>query len=268
MTMVDDGGVSRRSDNPARIRLPEQKRRLASTAQTSPRRITDLLRASIRHERIVAKDRLPEEVLIRELDTSRSAVRLALQMMADQGLLDRRQRAGTTVSGTITRVRDDEIFPLLVDDQGRQRTTVRRIDDRVLPGVQLLVEQLEISDGGLRLVEDLVLLDGDPIAVVVSYLESGANVVASLDGITDVATSFTRTYGVGMGSVESSVEALPCEAQTARVLGIEEGAPVLVKEMVLRDVYDRARGICYIHYRGGAVSLSYGRALRPSNGDG
>jgi GntR family transcriptional regulator len=240
--------------------------RFTSTAQTSPRRIADLIRASIRSERIVPRDKLPEEILIRELDSSRSSVRQALQMLAEQGLLERRQRVGTIVSGTITKVLDDEIFPLLWDSKGAPRTSVRRLDDRVLPGVQLLVEQLEISDGGLRLVEDLVLLDDLPVAVAVSYLEKDANAVASLSGITDVAGTFKTTYGVEMGSVESSVEALPCEPQTARVLKVPEGSPVLVKEMILRDRSDRARGICYIHYRGGSVSLSNGRTLNAQGG--
>lgn len=227
----------------------------AEAVQTSTRRISDLVRASIRHGDIGLRDALPEEVLVQRLDTSRNAVRQALQSLAEQGMVVRRQRVGTSVSAAIVTVGEGEVFPLLVDDHGIGRLAVRRIDDRNLPGVQFLVEKLGTIDGDLRLVEDVVSLDGRPMAVAVSYCGRDANLVASTRGVTDVASTFEVTYGVPLGSIESSVESLPCDLQTARLLEIAEGDPVLVREMVLRDVDGRVRGICYVHYRGGAVSI-------------
>jgi DNA-binding GntR family transcriptional regulator len=61
---------------------------------------------------------------------------------------------------------------------------------------------------------------------------------------------------VQLGSVESTVEAIPGQPDTCHVLGIPAAAPVLFRDSLHSDVGGTPRLLVHTHYRGDRVALS------------
>ena len=71
-----------------------------------------------------------------------------------------------------------------------------------------------------------------------------------------LTTAFSLIYKHPLGRVETTVEALPCEPRTMRLLGFEEPITMLVKEHILYDVDGIPRDVSYCQYRSDRVSFS------------
>jgi DNA-binding GntR family transcriptional regulator len=239
--------LSRRSYDQARKEAP---RRL----QTSPRRAHDLLRSSIRAGMIRGDSLLIEDSLVRSLSTSRNAIRQALQMLAQEGLVERRPHHGTSVVGEILEVPFDQLVPPVAFD--RSRVAVRILESRQIPSTPYIKARLEIDDEALDVLEILITFDDEPLSLRVSYVPVSTEPVRRTTEVIPVPVAFEQVFGVPMGRAESSVEAIAAGASASRLLDVPEGAPVLVQEQLLRDINGVPRELSYTHYRSGRVSLA------------
>ena len=222
--------------------------------QTSPERAHDVLRSSIRTGRIRGDAPLIENRLITSLATSRNAVRQALQMLAQEGLVERRPRHGTSVVSTIMEVPIYHLLPSAPLDPARM--TVRELDKRQVPAVDYVSERLGGTKGMLDVVEVLVLFDGEPMSRRVSYVRAGNEPVERVWDAVPLALAFEKVFGIEFGDAESSIEAVPASANASQLLGITPGAPLLVQELLLRDRLGVPRAFSYTHYRADRVSLT------------
>jgi GntR family transcriptional regulator len=119
-----------------------------------------------------------------------------------------------------------------------------------------LAARLWLPSGRVCVMTDLVLADGEPVAVRVTYDDADITQppVVQREGGTpvreDLASTFVERYGRPLGAITTSVEAVPCEMRAAKLLGIPEHAPVLLREQLVRDVDGVVRLISQAHYRG------------------
>jgi GntR family transcriptional regulator len=227
--------------------------------QTSPHRAYDLIRSGIRAGQLRGDRELAEDSLIRSLSTSRNAVRLALQMLAADGLLDRRQNRGTTIVGEILDVRFDELVPLAAFQS--PRASVRELDHRQIEPTPYLLQRLAIEDGMVDVSEVLISVDGQPTSVRVSYIGAQDHPIERVIDIVPFAIAFERVFGVPIGQQEAAIGAVLSGPSTSRLLNVAEGTPVLVEEMLLRDNAGRPRELSYTHHRADRVSLSVNHAV-------
>jgi GntR family transcriptional regulator len=239
-----------------------QARRHASRVlQTSPHRAHDLIRSSIRTGMLGEDGALIEDVLVRSLSTSRNAVRQALQMLATEGLLDRRPNRGTTVVGELIDIDFDQLVPSTAFLS--PRASVRELDHRRIEGTSYLNGRLDIANTPIDVSEVLISIDDEPMSVRVSYISAPDHLIERVNDVVPFATAFQQVFGVALGSSEASIGAVPTGPSTGKILGIAEGSPIIVQEMLLRDVNGVPRELSYTHYRADRVALSVQHNFTP-----
>jgi GntR family transcriptional regulator len=240
--------------NSHRRSTPEQ-------VQNSPRRAHDLLRTGIRHDLIPRNEKLEEQFLTRRYATSRNAVREALQTLALEGLVTRIPRFGTKVTGRITvlPLRDVAVNGGDVPDLAAR---LEELDLKLVPATPVLQERLAIDADQVVLIEHLARVADVPLYVRVAYLPAPEDVESFAERLRFVyagqrsnSAALQDLYGVDAGDIELTVEAIPCDPRTAKLLGCQTGAPILVRERVLHDVDGRPRELSFTHLRGDRAAL-------------
>lgn len=242
----------------------ERQRTRSVRLNNSPRRTYDLLRSSLVGARRNAL--LVENELAEALSASRNTVRSALQQLAREGLVIRAQRTGTRTAGSVT-VPINELIPVgqLADSPLRgHRTTVRTLDSRSVGRPPLVCEKLRLPDDwAVYMVEYLVLDDDVALGLAVSYLALDPCEAASFEVVDpDVIVLLERQLGVRIGDSRTTLGAIGADAQTAGLLGLEPGAPLVWLEDLIEDCDGQPRALSQLRLRGDRVALS-AEARRP-----
>lgn len=226
--------------------------------QSSARRVYDLVRASIRRGDIAQGQPLVEDRLADELSASRQAVREALHALAQDGLVARRPRVGTTVSGETLDVAADQLMHLPQDAQQLKDSELERVDQLEMRAPHWIRERLQLPEGELvRVVEEIIRWRGEPVCVRVTYKPLSRLPAGRIErGVADLPSSFRHAYGLGLGAVQSAVEAVGADQMTASLLGTLPGAPMLVREVLLVGEDDLPRDLSYTHYRGDRICFT------------
>ncbi|MFR9803091.1 UTRA domain-containing protein [Pseudonocardia sp. RS010] len=154
------------------------------------------------------------------------------------------------------------IPPELSARTGDQRIEVREIEHAIVDATPYVRERLERVESQMFMLEQLVSYGDEPLYVRVGYLpvdvpRLSARVIEIDRGarIPPLGKVFESLYGVPFGGHETVVEAVPCEPRTARLLGVPEGDPILLREMLTRDADGVPWELSYTHYRGDIHTL-------------
>lgn len=219
--------------------------------QRSPRRVHDLVRAAIRSGEFKPGDKLDERALIQQFSSSRNAVREALQILTDEGLLTRSPREGTTVVGTLVEMPIDD----LIGEGLADRVSVDRLSNERVPSTSSMRAKLQTEALEVGAIEHLFKLDDQPVGVLINYYHAHVEQPLGWIGCPDMTTVFEEVYGTPVGWVETSIEARFCEPRTMRLLGLTERVPVLVREQVAYDADGRPHGLHYSHFLTDRISF-------------
>src|SRR5579859_2966764 len=106
-----------------------RQRQQAATSRRVSRATYAQLRAGIRDGSIAPEQRLHENDLVATFAANRNAIRRALQMLAQDGLVERHTRTGTTVASSIVTFSATGVLPLA----GVEDLRVAEIDQDVIP---------------------------------------------------------------------------------------------------------------------------------------
>jgi len=98
--------------------------------------------------------------------------------------------------------------------------------------------------------------------VRVSYVPYTGELLTRVTEIIPVAAAFERVFGSPLGSSDATISAIAAGQSLSKLLAVPEGAPVLVEEVVMRDVTGRAREFSYTHHRADRISLSMNFPMR------
>lgn len=223
------------------------------TAPQHPRRLRDLLRLAITDRQgITAPGSLPSEhALMDEFAASRTSVRRALSVLADEGHIERRRGQGTSPVES-HRVYDMAIPARESFDAFRRRAAgimPRILHRQWVPAPGPIASRLSGTDAGDPcLAIEYVLVDRNaPVAVITNYLRAPeAECVTALPFVTDFY-SFLFDAGVDIADQATTLQARPADAEVAPLLEVPEGAAVLGVEQEIRnsrgDVIDVALGV-------------------------
>lgn len=202
-----------------------------------------------------------EEELTASIGATRSAIRDALQMLANEGLVTRQRKSGTVVVGTVEEIPGDEIIAdatMCADD----RFTVDQLGTRMIRANDQLARLLGAGNSELCVSESLVRIDGRPSCVRTSYVAQQFS-ERMITSVAPLRQSFEHVFGVPLGEVESTIEAITLDHRIAALLGLTAGAPGLMRELVLRDRSGSVRELSFTVYRGDAFAI---RTSGVSNG--
>lgn len=205
------------------------------------RRVREVIRSGIVSGRYAQV--LPSEAaLFKEHAVSRGIVREVLDLLRDEGLIDRVQGTGILVvtddrqSVKIDRVRKWEESL----HHGYSRVAYEVLDDIRTRAPRRVIERLSLRTTGesyeLSYIEQLTVLDGKPWVVRGSWLPLDVREQLDRAGA-QLDRSFYELLaelGHELSPIELSLEATIADRATADVLDLEVGAPVMAMERVVR----------------------------------
>lgn len=238
----------------------QARSQLRPSLQSSPHRAHTLIRSEIRTGFLRGNASFAEGDLVASLTTSRNSIRQALRMLAAEGLVDRRPNHGTTVIASICDVAYDELVPSQAFDG--IGVEVRQIDHREIGATPYTRQRLQLEGDRVDVAESVISFGQEPRSLHVSYVSAANGQVTRVLDVVPIPQAFERVFGVPLGNVEASIGAIAAGASTSRLLGVAEGSPILLEEVLLSDVDGVPRDLSYTHHRGDRVALSVLHSLQ------
>lgn len=201
--------------------------------------LQELLHQQIASGRFAVGDALPSEGdLCRLFGVSRIVVRQALQVLEDDGEIDRQQGRGTFVAKPKVDLIAGGLVHVLAFD-GRARHEIEILDAHHTQVEQSVATRLGASE--VLRVDWLMRLWDEPMAIAYSYLRPGAArdlERAAIRGARLGGETASLRAGVEIDQSEVSVATSFCSPYNAERLGVQARAPVFlvdVTEMSRRD---------------------------------
>lgn len=219
------------------------------------RRLHDALREAIENQVLKPEEALPpEREIAAEFDVSRITVRKALDGLVGDGLLTRRQGAGTFVAGRVEK-QFSKLSSFSEDMAARGRTPSSRWIDRresaVSPDESLT---LGLSPGARVLrFHRIRFADEQPMALEQSTIPGWG--LPGLDAVGDSLYAALDAAGARPVRALQRLRAVLFDEEQGRLLGVEPGAPGLFIER--RGFLEDGRAIEMTHswYRGDAYDF-------------
>ena len=199
-----------------------------------------------------------ERVLATELGTSRTTVRQALLELVAEGLLVRRQGAGTYVAEPKM---DWPLHLTSFTAQAAQNgftASNRMLGMERIKAEPAVAERLGIAAGGpIWRMERLRLADDRPMAVETSHLAAGRfpRLSRYMRHEQSLYAVLERVYGVVPASAVESISTAPASPREAQLLNTDTGAPMLVLGRHSRDRTGRPVEWVTSWYRGDRVTF-------------
>jgi GntR family transcriptional regulator len=240
-------------DPSSRMTRAAAARRVAARrgrADGAARRLRDLLRNNVVGG-VYPDGILPgESELMLTHGAPRAAVREALSMLREEGLVERVQGIGTFA------VHESRYISTMAELHGdvRDEAVIRRarpeiLDRSVIPAADAVARKLQIAPGEpvLRL-EYLAYVDGEPIGLATNYASFPEAEALLTTPFETEWYALLDAAGLQLGGSEWLMSATNADAAVASLLNITPGSAVILAEELIWDdaghIYDFA--ICYI----------------------
>ncbi|MCT9929962.1 GntR family transcriptional regulator [Planotetraspora sp. A-T 1434] len=236
------------------MELAETRRRRADRA----RQVADLLRREVLHGSF-GDGHLPlEAALAREFGTSRNTIREALDLLRDEGLIERCPGVGTTV---VAEKYPHGLHRLLglaetLSEHGEVTNEVRAMG--LIQPPAAVRARLDLPPGeSVVYVERLRRLNGLPLSLDLTYLvrDMGEPLFDADLEHNDVFVLLERIAGQPLGMAELTIEAVNADAHTAAVLDAPRGAALLMVERLAHLSHGRPVDLEFIRFRGDRLTM-------------
>ena len=234
------------------------------------RQVADLIRQQLLSVGF-ADDLLPDErVLSRQLGATRNAVREALDLLRQEGLIERLPGVGTVVVGRKVPHDLQRLMGLgeVLNEHGTVVNEVRTVG-AVRPPLGVARRLRLAEDNSVVYIERLRRLNGLPLSLDLTYIrpEVGEPLLHADLERHDIFQLIEQTSGHRLGAAELTVEAVNADPHSAAVLGVPRGAALLMMERLSHFEDGSPVDLEYIRFRGDRLVLRAGthRAAAPSS---
>lgn len=182
---------------------------------------------------------LPDERgLAEQLDASRNAVREALSLLSDEGLVTRRRGVGTVVVTPTYGHGLDRLAGLAEALAGHGTVTNEVLIAEVTADPPAEVtERLCLGAGAAAVhIERVRRVDGEPLSLDSTYLTAdiGRGVLRADLETRDIFAVIEETAGCPLGRAEIEVRAAGADPETAALLGVRTGAAIFLIDRLTR----------------------------------
>jgi GntR family transcriptional regulator len=240
---------------------------------TAYRYVADTLRRQILDRKLAAGERLPpERELCERFSASRITIRRALQILADEMLIERRQGLGTFVSPVPSRR-----IPLLSSDFSGSMASHA-------PDLERALEKYEWREASVEVAEALQLMPGARVlfarrldllrATAVAYDEIHLpESIADRLGEADLSElrfleRWQTVQQIRLTHLTQKIEAIAAKPEQVKRLRAKLGAPILKEVDILFSVNGTPCGIFESYYRHDLFQLTSTVQLRVASGNG
>lgn len=228
------------------------------------RQTADLIRHQMRIGAYDPGTLLRELELAQDFGVSRNTVRVALDLLRREGLLNRTPRAGTTIVQTKYGHRLDRLQGLAetLRDHGAITNTVRVADLYRAPTI--VAERLRLSEGEwVVYIERVRNVDGRALSLDLTYLPSdvGEPLLDHDLANTDIFVLLERITGQSLGRADVTLEAVNADTASADILGVRPGAALMLVERLTHLDDGRPVDLESIRFRGDRLTMR-GELLR------
>lgn len=196
-----------------------------------------IIQEKIENEELKPGDRLPSErEIAEEYGISRMTVRQGITELVRLGLLYRKQGKGTFVAEP--KIEQGMINLTSFTEDMTQRGLVpgaRVIDARCVQATKKIAGFLKLGvDKRVIRIERLRLANGEPMALEISHIpyQVGPSLVDEELNSQSLYGLLEKRFGVRLASARQSVEPVLANEYEARLLGVEEGSPLLLIERI------------------------------------
>ncbi|MCG5212065.1 GntR family transcriptional regulator [Streptosporangium sp. KLBMP 9127] len=240
--------------------LTDVRRRRADRA----RQVADVLRRQVVGGEFGDRPLPLDSVLARRFGTSRNAMRAALELLREEGLVERCPGVGTTVARAKYPHGLDRLLGLAetLREHGEVTNEVRTMGLTVPPPA--VGERLGLPGGEpVVYVERLRRLNGLPLSLDLTYLarDVGEPLFEADLEHNDIFVLIERLSGQPLGRADLTVEAVNADAHTAAVLQTPPGTALLMVERLAHLSDGRPVDLEYIRFRGDRLTMR-GHLLR------
>ncbi len=201
--------------------------------------LQEAIRREITNGNYQPDDPLPTELeLQKQYSVSRETVRKAVNELVAIGLLEKRRGKGTYVSRPKITHRIGRVYSSTEEVIARgMEPGTEFIQVSEMPPLDYICEEMGLKPGcGVTIVKRLRLADGEPVAILRSYLPT--DLVPDLPEMTFVNNSLYHTleekYGLELSDCEEVIEAGLVGKNDAKLLNISIQQPVLVVKRLTR----------------------------------
>ena len=221
------------------------------------RRAADVLRQQI-HAGAYPDGLPPENELAAEFFVSRNAIREALTVLKNEGLIDRGPKVGTHIA---QRKYEHGLNALLglketFKDLGEVRNEVRAAMPVAAPPAVARRLQLEPGEQ-VVFIERLRYLGDLPLSLDLTYLspDIGTRILDHPLETNDLFALIEHVSGHRLGSASLALEAIPADAHSAATLQVPDGASLLMLERLTSLDDGRPVDLEYIRMRGDRITM-------------
>ena len=238
--------------------------------------VGDILAARISSGALPVGTQLPsEEELIREFNVSRTTIRVTIQNLVRQGLVEIRRGRGTFVASPQIVQELTELTGFVEDMRVLGLIPTARVLSReIVSAAPLVAEKLGVPSGATVIkIQRVRLSDGVPLSFDETYLPENLGRRVMTDDLArePIFTLLEERYDTPLVEAEYVLEAAAAEPDVAAALEISVGSPVFLIERTSYTSGHRAVDYERLHYRGDSIRfktrLARRRIPRAPNGD-
>jgi GntR family transcriptional regulator len=224
---------------------PRTERRLAAAG-----RIHDLLRSAIMHGE-VASGVLPSETdLMLSFSVSRQVIRDALELLRQEGVVQRLQGTGTLVTPS----RSSHDFDVLQGPPADVEHRILSVSEEVAQPTVARALGLEIG-ATCGIVEIVSWLGDAPLDIATTYVLPQLLPYVSEFGVHDEWFALHERAGIALGVTEHAIEASIADPYSAALLEVAVGHPLLVLERRVHAVDGQPVELAFTRIRGDRLTL-------------
>jgi GntR family transcriptional regulator len=222
------------------------------------RQVADVLRRQIVHGQF-ARGQLPlEAALASEFGTSRNTVREALDLLREEGLVERCPGVGTTVAAEKYPHGLHRLLGLAetLHEHGEVTNQVRTM--ALIEPPSAVRHRLGLEEGeSVVYLERLRRLNGLPLSLDLTYLvrDVGEPLFDADLVHNDIFVLLERIAGQPLGLAELTLEAVNADAHTAAALDAPRGAALLMVERLAHLSDGRPVDLEFIRFRGDRLTM-------------
>ncbi|NUT42118.1 MAG: GntR family transcriptional regulator [Thermoactinospora sp.] len=236
-----------------RVALDDRRRRADRARQ-----VADLLRRQIIQGNFPLGQQPHEASLAREFDTSRNTVRQALDLLREEGLVERCPGVGTTVAAEKYPHGLHRLLGLAetLHEHGQVVNQVRTMTLIEPPAPVSL--RLGLAPGEqVVYLERLRSLNGLPLSLDLTYLvrDVGEPLFDADLANNDIFVLLEKIAGQPLGTADLTLEAVNADPHTAAALGAPRGAALLMVERLTHLADGRPVDLEFIRFRGDRLTM-------------